>query len=583
MTRLIMLACFLPFGLWAQGSHSDALYEQASESSSLVIHYTQDMRNLNYVYGAGGNQFRQLANSPEQRERLIQLNNDYIKKLDAAEFETMSVHGKVDYIMLRRKVEENLRLLILERTTYQEAEGMLGSFSKIIYDLEAQRRRGASMDGQKVASLLNQASENLAIVKKSVEAIKSMDQNKARFASGVVEALKSRLKNFYDFYQGYDPDFTWWVPEPYKQLDKELGEYAKLIASKSDAKPSDDGSGIGGQPTGSDEFNRLLKMEMIDYTPEELKKLAEEEFAWCEAELLKASREMGFGDDWRAAQEKVKNTFVEAGEQPDLIVKLYWDANNFIKENNLYDMPELSHETWGMTMMTPERQLVAPFFLGGRDILIAYPTNTMGHEHKLMSMRGNNPFFSRGIVQHELVPGHHLQYFMNSRYKTYRSDAFRTPFWSEGWALYWELLLYDKDFAQTPEEKIGMLFWRMHRCARIIFSINYHLGEWTPQQCVDYLVDRVGHERSTAHAEVKRSFEGGYGPLYQLAYLMGGIQFFALQKELVGSGKMTYHEFHDAIMKQNTMPVEMVRATLTDQDLKRDFKPHWKFYESYRK
>ena len=120
-----------------------------------------------------------------------------------------------------------------------------------------------------------------------------------------------------------------------------------------------------------------------------------------------------------------------------------------------------------------------------------------------MSMRGNNPYFSRPTVPHELVPGHHLQYYMSSRYKSYRSE-FRTPFWTEGWALYWELLLYDKGFAKTPEERIRMLFWRMHRCARIIFSLNYHLGKWTPQECIDFLVDRVGHERANAEGEVRR-------------------------------------------------------------------------------
>jgi uncharacterized protein (DUF885 family) len=167
---------------------------------------------------------------------------------------------------------------------------------------------------------------------------------------------------------------------------------------------------------------------------------------------------------------------------------------------------------------------------------------------------------------------------MNSRYKSYRSD-FRTPFWTEGWALYWELLLYDKGFAKTPEERIGMLFWRMHRCARIIFSLNYHLGKWTPQECIDFLVDRVGHERANAEGEVRRSFEGNYSPLYQVAYLIGGLQLFSLKKELVDSGKMTFKQFHDAVMKENNMPIEMVRATLINQPLKSDFKTQWKFYQ----
>jgi hypothetical protein len=73
-----------------------------------------------------------------------------------------------------------------------------------------------------------------------------------------------------------------------------------------------------------------------------------------------------------------------------------------------------------MEMMSPERQLVSPFFLGGEVILVSYPTNTMSHEAKMMSMRGNNPHFSRATVHHELIPGHHLQGFMTARYKIYR-------------------------------------------------------------------------------------------------------------------------------------------------------------------
>ena len=137
-------------------------------------------------------------------------------------------------------------------------------------------------------------------------------------------------------------------------------------------------------------------------------------------------------------------------------------------KNDLVTVPPLARESWRMQMMTPERQLVSPFFLGGETILVSYPTNTMSHEQKLMSMRGNNKHFARATVFHELIPGHHLQGFMTARYKPYRAP-FRTPFWGEGWALYWELLLWDRGFPKSPEDRIGMLFWRMHRCARIIF------------------------------------------------------------------------------------------------------------------
>jgi uncharacterized protein (DUF885 family) len=196
-----------------------------------------------------------------------------------------------------------------------------------------------------------------------------------------------------------------------------------------------------------------------------------------------------------------------------------------------------------------------------------------------MSMRGNNIHFSRATVHHELIPGHHLQGFMSARYRPYRRP-FGTPFWTEGWALYWELLLWDKGFLKSPEDRVGMLFWRMHRCARIIFSLNFHLGKMTPQECIEFLVDRVGHERDNATAEVRRSFAGSYGPLYQSAYMLGGLQIRALRHELVDSGKMTDRAFHDAVLHENSIPIEMVRASLTDQPLARDFSTTWRFYES---
>jgi uncharacterized protein (DUF885 family) len=122
-----------------------------------------------------------------------------------------------------------------------------------------------------------------------------------------------------------------------------------------------------------------------------------------------------------------------------------------------------------------------------------------------------------------------------------------------------------------------MLFWRMHRSARVIFSLNFHLGKWTPEQCVQFLVDRVGHERANAEAEVRRSFNGDYSPLYQVAYMMGGMQFRALHHELVDGGKMTDRQFHDAILQSGPIPVEMVRARLEGTRLPKDWKAGWKF------
>ena len=42
---------------------------------------------------------------------------------------------------------------------------------------------------------------------------------------------------------------------------------------------------------------------------------------------------------------------------------------------------------------------------------------------------------------------------------------------------------------------------------------------------------------------------------------------------------MTNRQFHDAVMKGNRMPAEVLRALLENHSLTRDFTPAWKFYQ----
>jgi uncharacterized protein (DUF885 family) len=119
------------------------------------------------------------------------------------------------------------------------------------------------------------------------------------------------LKNWYSYYYGYDPIFGWWVESPYKLLDAALQDYAAFVREKVVGIKADDTTTIIGDPIGRDVLLAELQYEMISYAPEELIALANKEMAWCEAEMKKASQELGFGDDWQKALEHVKNLYVE--------------------------------------------------------------------------------------------------------------------------------------------------------------------------------------------------------------------------------------------------------------------------------
>jgi uncharacterized protein (DUF885 family) len=585
---------------------------------SAIEMYTVDRGSLSRSYP--------VAVSQGRRDRFKKFYSDWLASLQKLDFDSMSQDGKIDYILFKNHLEYELRQLDIQARQLSEIEPLVPFGTKII-ELEEARRRMEPIDSAKVAAMLTELRKQVDDRRRAVELglrgegrggdtnVEPVRVKKtvANRAVNAINGLRANLRNWYTFYNGYDPVFTWWNEEPYRSLDQAMSNYASFITERvvgirpeggptqttpnrgtggpagagqgvqrpGNARPGD-ASDIIGDPIGREALLSELRSEMIPYTPEELIAIAEKEMAWCENEMKKASRDLGYGDDWHKALEHVKNLYVEPGKQPQMIRDLALEAIKFVEDNNLVTVPELAKESWRMEMMTPERQLVSPFFLGGEVIQVSFPTNTMAHEQKMMSMRGNNIHFSRATVFHELIPGHHLQGFMAARNKPYRA-IFSTPFWTEGNALYWELLFWDLNFAKTPENRIGMLFWRMHRCARIIFSLNFHLEKMTPQECIDLLVNRVGHERDNATAEVRRSFDGSYGPLYQIAYLIGGLQQYAMHRELVDSGKMTNRAFNDALLKENRIPIEMLRAAITNQKLTRDFVTSWRFYGSPQK
>jgi hypothetical protein len=286
---------------------------------------------------------------------------------------------------------------------------------------------------------------------------------------------------------------------------------------------------------------------------------------------------MKLGDDWGKALLRVKLQYVRPGEQESFVRTEGKRATDFITKRDLVTVPADCREWWGTRMLGPQEQQQIPYAAyGGHDILIAYANETMKHEDKIMSMRGNNRPFMRNVIPHELIPGHHLQRFMAERHRPYRQQ-FSTPFFVEGWALYWEMRLWDLNYQTTPEDRIGALFWRMHRCARIIVTLKFHLDQMKPDSMVDFLVDRVGHEKFGATSEVRRFIKGDYSPLYQCGYMLGGLQLIALHKELVISGRMSEKTFHDSLLQLGPIPIELARASLLKQPLSADFKTQWKF------
>jgi uncharacterized protein (DUF885 family) len=554
---------------------------RSSELRELVERFVADRDDLLAFYSVDG--------SALQIRRRREFDDAWTARLEAMPFDALGKEGRIDWILMERELDHERTLLNREEARQKEMAPLI-PFAETVARLQESRRMMEPVDPAAAAGLLEDARSRIKTVEERLHAgLKAETAGPvpkvepltpttvAAFrAVAAIGELQHSLEDWYRFYDGYDPAFGWWVRASHDRLQAALGDYVKFLREKIvGAEPGQD-EPIVGDPIGREGLEAELAHEMIAYSPEDLLAIAEREFAWCDAELRKASREMGCGDDWKAALEKVKADHLPPGGQPGLVRDLALEAIRFVRERDLVTVPPLAADFWKIEMMSPARQKVAPFFLGGQNILVAFPTDAMDYDDKIQSLRANNVHFARATVFHELVPGHHLQYYYGKRVNAHRA-LFTTPFWVEGWAVWWEFQFWDLGFPRSPEDRMGMLFWRAHRCARILFSINFQLGKWSPQQCIDFLVDRVGHERESATGEVRRSFNGSYPPMYQAGYMLGALQLRELHRELVRPGGMTNRQFHDAILVGGPMPIEMVRVRLGAGLPPRDFRPQWRF------
>ncbi|MEO7530728.1 MAG: DUF885 domain-containing protein, partial [Sediminibacterium sp.] len=212
MNRLICSLCFAivfcsTTMLFAQNGKSTDTYYQTSEVQPVMANYEADKGILTRFYF--------IINSPERRERLKKLTNDYRKQLEQLAFDKMKTSGKVDYILFKRNLDNELRALDLEEKEYKAIYKYV-SFGDPIYDLEKIRRRGRVMSGSEVVDKLSAMQQQMqSVVNELIAENGLLDMPLAIRAEATVNGLRNALRSMYEFYNGYDPQFTKLVPAPY--------------------------------------------------------------------------------------------------------------------------------------------------------------------------------------------------------------------------------------------------------------------------------------------------------------------------------------------------------------------------------
>jgi uncharacterized protein (DUF885 family) len=165
----------------------------------------------------------------------------------------------------------------------------------------------------------------------------------------------------------------------------------------------------------------------------------------------------------------------------------------------------------------------------------------------------------RSWVVHEAYPGHHLQLHLAARHPDPVRRWQHNMMFIEGWALYCEEAAYREGLygGENPIEWLTYLEWLAIRAARVVADVKLHTGQFTVDECVDWMVTTLGYEsasqRQFVEDEVRRYT---LSPTVQMSYLVGKEEIMGLRHAAMARDGDLFNmrDFHDDLLARGSIP-----------------------------
>jgi len=166
------------------------LYQHTTPIEPYIIQYRHDLQAVNYFYGPMPKDwgFQQSAASPEQINRLVKIDDDYLAKLKGFDYNKLNTNGQVDYILLSQKVQRHKEELKEIFASYNRLKAYL-PFAENIFQFEQQRRRGAAVVGKDVAIIFEKTTDQVSEAIQKLENVAAIESADVNFLVNMVESL----------------------------------------------------------------------------------------------------------------------------------------------------------------------------------------------------------------------------------------------------------------------------------------------------------------------------------------------------------------------------------------------------------
>ncbi len=338
-----------------------------------------------------------------------------------------------------------------------------------------------------------------------------------------------------------------------KDTEVKFKEYAEWL--KEVAKTASNDWAIG-----PEKFAKLLKLRLIDYTPDEILKMGENYLKQFKEQLVEIAKEI----DPNATVEEVDKRLSEDHPKTfEEVLQLYREsvkrAREWVIKSDFATIPEGDKFE---VIPTPDYLIhILPFAAAiqparfEKEKVGTYLVTPPKENPELL--KAHEKAGIPNTTVHEAYPGHYLQGLAATFAPLAR--MFGNPVeYIEGWAHYCEQAVKEMGFDNTPEARFAQTKDLIWRAVRVIVDVKLSTGQMSYDEAVDYLVNEVKMQKASAIAEVNRYTTS---PGYQLSYLLGKHMFLELREEIKKKlgDKYTPKFFHDTIIYSGAIPIKILR------------------------
>ncbi|MBI4010916.1 MAG: DUF885 domain-containing protein [Candidatus Rokubacteria bacterium] len=329
----------------------------------------------------------------------------------------------------------------------------------------------------------------------------------------------------------------------------------------------------GAWAIGEARYTRLLReKELLPYDARGLRERGCREYERLAGELRGYARTIAGTDDWARVLEELS---ADHPPTPEAMLAAYaeWTerARAFLRERALVTLPD-GEECVVRPSPPFQRPVLAvasyqspPAFspsLRGH-FFVPFPPDGASPEEVQKRLSNNSHATIPDTAVHEAYPGHHWHLVTMKRHPSAVRRTFRTPYFTEGWALYAEQLMREQGFFRDPRQEMSQVEAALFRAARIVVDTSLHLGEMGFDEAVAFMRAKANLPEPTARAEVARYCSW---PTQAAAYLTGCLEILALRERYVErrgrSDVATLRVFHDALAGSGGLPIALAERAL---------------------